>query len=231
MKHLLLSLLLCFFLNANGQIVLVVADDMNKSTGKLQRFERTAEYYQKKGNPEKVNLGRNGLGWGPGEKIIRHSPSEPKKYEGDGRSPAGVFQLQQIFGYVNHLPAAMPYRQMKREHICVDDPESAYYNMIVPVKKDLHIKSFEWMRRDDTLYALGVTVGYNLQRIPNRGSCIFLHNEKAPGSATSGCTSMSTKNLKTIIRWLNPGKQPLLVQIPREECSQVARIFPGVICP
>lgn len=231
MKHLLLPLLLCFSLNANEQIVLVVADDLNKSTGILQRFERISERYQKKGDPQNVNLGRSGLGWGLGENRLRHSPDELKKYEGDGRSPAGVFRLKQIFGYASHLPGLMPYRQMRRDHICVDDPESTYYNMIVPVESNLSIKSFEWMRRDDTLYALGITVGHNLQKIPNRGSCIFLHIEKAPGSATSGCTSMSTEDLLTIISWLNPEKEPLLVQIPRKECSQVANIFPGVFCP
>jgi L,D-peptidoglycan transpeptidase YkuD (ErfK/YbiS/YcfS/YnhG family) len=231
MKHLLLPLLLCFSLNASEQIVLVVADDLNQSTAILQRFERIAERYQRKGALIKVNLGRNGLGWGLGENGLNYRQNEPEKYEGDGRSPAGIFRLQQIFGYAGHVQSTMPYRQMTENIICVDDPKSPYYNSIIPIDGSVNIRSFEWMRRDDPLYALGITVDHNRRQIPGRGSCIFLHVQKAPGSATSGCTSMTKEDLQTLIAWLNPKKKPLLVQIPREKCPRIAEIFRGVTCP
>jgi hypothetical protein len=41
-----------------------------------------------------------------------------------------------------------------------------------------------------------------------------LHVWKGPEIATSGCTAMSEKNLLDIIRWLDPARHPLLVQLP-----------------
>ncbi len=229
MKHLLLSLLLCFSLTASEQILLVVADDLDQTTATLQRFELTAGHYERRGAPIEVNLGRNGLAWGLPKEQILHRDG-PEKREGDGRAPAGIFGLGETFGYAQEIESSMPYRQMRPDLICVDDGRSEDYNLIIAIERDVEIRSFEWMRRDDPLYEVGITVRHNPQQVPGMGSCIFLHVEKAPGSPTAGCTSMPIEELRTIISWLRPQMKPLLVQIPKSSCSEIALLYKGVTC-
>ena len=231
MKHLFLSLLLFLQLTASEQIILVVSQDFNTSTAILQRYELKAERYQSVGDQVIVNLGRNGLGWGLGKTTIPHQADEPQKREGDGRAPAGIFALNTVFGYPSTVDTSMPYLQAKPDLICIDDSHSEHYNQILPIDSTLIIQSFEWMKREDELYALGVTVEHNQDQQPRQGSCIFLHIEKAKGSPTAGCTSMSEEDLKSIVQWIKPQKEPLLVQIPQEYCSKINKQFNGIKCP
>jgi L,D-peptidoglycan transpeptidase YkuD (ErfK/YbiS/YcfS/YnhG family) len=216
-------------LHADGQLLLVVAEDFNSSLGTLQAYEKSGRSYRTHREPVTVNLGRSGLAWGLGHPW-EHGPG-PEKHEGDGRAPAGVFDLTTLFGYAQEHPGAMPYRRATADLICVDDAAAPDYNTITPVAEASALRSFEWMRRDDDLYRLGITVAHNAERIPGRGSCIFMHIQKSPGAPTAGCTSMEAPELEKIAAWLDPAKNPLLVQLPASECPAIEARFPGVVCP
>ncbi|WP_345986098.1 hypothetical protein WCX49_03005 [Sulfurimonas sp. HSL-1656] len=215
-------------LHAHDQLLLVVADDMNRSTALLQRYERTPGGWETVGERVPVNVGRNGLGWGIGILDLPHPDTDPVKHEGDGRAPAGVFALGPVFGYAAVEATQMPYRQATPDLVCVDDSLSTAYNRIVPVRPEVTFRSFEWMHREDSLYRIGVVVGHNGKAEAGQGSCIFLHIEKAPGAGTAGCTSMAQGPLAAIIRWLDPDKSPLLVQIPRQRLPEVQKRFKGI---
>jgi L,D-peptidoglycan transpeptidase YkuD (ErfK/YbiS/YcfS/YnhG family) len=63
-----------------------------------------------------------------------------------------------------------------------------------------------------------VVVGYNTS--PTRsgaGSCIFLHIWDGPEQGTAGCTAMEPIRIETLLRWLDPKKAPVLVQLPEPE--------------
>jgi len=98
----------------------------------------------------------------------------------------------------------------------VDDPRSAHYNRLVDegaVAKDW--TSAEDMRRGDGLYRLVVWVGHNdSPPVPGGGSCIFLHLRAWPASVTAGCTAFDPGPLEGLLRWLDPARRPLLVQLP-----------------
>ncbi len=215
---------------AGNQIVFVVSDDFNATTAQLQRYELLDDHYTPVGKKVKVNLGRSGLGWGLGSEVLRHKENEPVKQEGDGRAPAGIFALQQSFGYAPTIGSAMPYIQADEKLICVDDIDSDAYNTLISPDEHERPKSFEWMKRDDDLYEVGVTVAHNRAQEYRAGSCIFLHIQKADASPTAGCTSMTKEALLEIIAWLEPSKEPLLVQIPRGYCGEIEKRFSGVTC-
>jgi len=141
---------------------------------------------------------------------------DPVKREGDGRSPAGVFALPFAFGQ----PARnirYPYRRMEAVHRCVDDCRSKYYNRIIDRRtSDQDYGSSEPMKLASGLYRYGIFVAHNPRSIPGAGSCIFMHIRDPSGVATSGCTAMSEQNLLALIDWLDPRKNPLLVQMPRK---------------
>jgi L,D-peptidoglycan transpeptidase YkuD (ErfK/YbiS/YcfS/YnhG family) len=108
---------------------------------------------------------------------------------------------------------------------CVDDVASAFYNRIVDealVKKDW--TSAEDMRRTDELYRLVVVVGHNDSPVtPGGGSCIFLHLRANPTSTTAGCTAFDAAPMEALVRWLDPAKRPVLVQLPRAVYAALRR--------
>lgn len=230
MKRILVPLLLALSLSASDQIVLVVAEDLDHTVGTLQTFEKKHTRFEATTLRIQVNLGRNGLAWGIGSQALEH-PEGPRKHEGDGRAPAGIFRLDAVFGQEAKLATSMPYTQMREVSVCVDDEHSPHYDQIVTIDRDLQVRSLEWMRRDDQLYTLGVTVAHNPAHTPGEGSCIFMHVQKADNTPTAGCTSMLMADLKALVGWLDPAKEPLLVQVPRSSCPEIEEGFPGVICP
>jgi D-alanyl-D-alanine dipeptidase len=205
------------------QVLLVVPLDWNEVSTRLICFERTNRAsWQKVGHTIPVVIGRSGLAWGSGLHPT-NGLEGPMKHEGDGKSPAGIFRLSGAFGY--EQPESMkwvrlPYVQCTSALECVDDENSAHYNGVIErskiAKPDWH--SAEHMRRPDDLYQLGIFVEHNQNpTVAGKGSCIFMHIWQGPTAGTSGCTAMAPERLTELLRWLDPVKQPALVQLPKAE--------------
>ena len=166
-----------------------------------------------------VILGRGGLRWGRGGHPIPRGAA--LKREGDGCSPAGIFELDHAFGAGTAQETGVtrwPWVQMTPAHAGVDDSRSRHYNRIVDatrVKKDW--ASAENMVPGSGVYRLGLVVRHNWQQRPQGGSCIFLHIRQGAGVPTSGCTAMTERAMKRVLTWLDAAKHPRLVQLPRAE--------------
>jgi len=219
-KSFLITVSFSTLLFASEQILLVVADDFNTSYAKLECYEDAKRVCQE----IEVNLGKNGLGWGIGIKEIPHADNEPYKQEGDKKAPAGIFQLTDAFGYTHKLNTKLPYLYAAKETICVDDSNSPFYNQIMQAHGDE--KSFEHMHREDNQYKIGIVVAHNPHAKSQRGSCIFMHIQKAPKSPTVGCTSMKENDLKKIVKWLDKEKNPILIQIPKKYAGEIKKEYP-----
>jgi D-alanyl-D-alanine dipeptidase len=202
------------------QMVVVTTQDWNAASGSMQRYEFDGAQWQPVGPPLPAVLGSNGLGWGVGLHPAR-LPG-PRKQDGDGRSPAGIFRLPYCFGYAP--PEAvravrLPYVQCTDSVECVEDTNSDYYNI---VKDRLSAAKVDWkksekMWRDDGEYRLGVFVENNSEPVePGAGSCVFLHIWKGPGVPTNGGTAMSAGAIESLVGWLDPRSTPVLVQLPLE---------------
>ena len=209
------------FLYASQQIILVVSKDFNTSYAFLERFEGSNHI----GKTLKVNIGKNGLGWGLGEIKLNQKKSEPIKKEGDKKAPAGVFKLSYIFGYEKNNFFNMSYLHSSKNLICVDDTHSSKYNQIINIP-NVKPKSFEYMKRDDKQYELGIVVAHNTDGIKQRGSCIFIHVQKHKNTSTAGCTSMTFKEIRKITSWLDKSKNPILIQIPASSSKEILKLFP-----
>ncbi|MCW5959148.1 MAG: TPM domain-containing protein [Pyrinomonadaceae bacterium] len=209
------------------QAVVVAADGWDSSNGTAQLFERpnANSGWAEKGKQFPVVLGRSGLAWDEQIAYLLKDPHKIFKQEGDGRAPAGVFDLKFAFGSVEK-PANSKLSFVKVEEYteCVDDVNSASYNRIVDRMK---IGNFDWQSSEKMLeigeeYALGVFVDYNSQPVKKgNGSCIFLHIWTDKSTATSGCTAMARENLENIVNWIDPSKKPVLIQIPRTEYQKM----------
>jgi len=219
-KTFLILINLQMFLLASQQILLVVGDDFNTSKATLASYEDGKLFYKKL----EVNIGYNGLAWGLGEKRFSINKQEPLKYEGDKKAPIGVFKLSNLFGYSKDNSFKMSYFYTSKELICVDDSNSNFYNQIIQAHGDE--KSFEYMKREDDQYELGIVVAHNTMAQKRRGSCIFIHVQKSKNAPTAGCTSMPLKDLKVIVNWLDREKNPILIQIPKSRSEEIKKLYP-----
>ena len=197
------------------QVLLVLADGEISTTGKLWLLERKDAVVSWKAawGPVPVVLGRNGLAWGAGE----HTASAPAgfriKKEGDGCSPAGIFRIPYAFGNASAAPGLrLKYLPITSTLAGVDDPKSRHYNEVVDsdsVERDWagsetmsEIGSYRW----------GAFVAHNPAKVPGAGSCIFLHVWSGPGQPTAGCTAMREEDLIRVLNWIDPAREPRLVQ-------------------
>lgn len=211
------------------QLVTAIIPTWDATTAELRLWERPdakTAWTQALG-PWPGVIGHTGAGWGMGRHGRGPVPGRPGplKREGDGRSPAGAFLLQGSYGAAASAPAhaGLPYQHVDDSWKCVDDPASSRYNTIVDkrtVANDWN--SAEEMQRPDALYTWVVDVAHNPTRIPNGGSCIFLHVWSGSDSTTVGCTAMEEPRLQTLIGALAASKQPMFVLLPKAEYEALA---------
>lgn len=211
---------------ASRQLLLVTSASWDATAGEARLFRRAASRapWRPVGSPMPVSLGRAGLAWGRG--LHAAQDAGPQKREGDGRSPAGVFELRGMTGY-EAAPLAgtsLAYEQATPTLRCVDDPESSRYNQLADearVARDW--RSAEDMRRDDELYRLVIWVGHNdAPAVAGGGSCIFLHLRRGADSVTAGCTAFEARDLEWLVANLEAAARPVLVQLPRERHTALA---------
>jgi D-alanyl-D-alanine dipeptidase len=213
-------------LDASEQIVVVVTPSWTSTTGTMQRFERAtpASAWSSIEAAIPVVVGRTGIAWGVGFDGV--STEGPHKHEGDGKAPAGVFPLDTAFGFAprDSMPGVkLPYAQLLPTSDCVDDTASAHYNTVVDkaLAPRVDWNSAEHMR-EVAQYKIGVIVGYNAAPpVKGRGSCIFLHIWTGPASHTAGCTAFDEAKLHDVMQWLDPAKQPLLVQLTSKDYASL----------
>lgn len=182
-----------------SQLILVRNDGPLPHNSTLYAFERNAGTWALILGPVPAMTGRNGFAGTGG------------KREGDGRTPTGAYPLGFAFGYPSRIDSAMPYRQMTRDDIWVDDPDSRDYNRLKK-RGQTAARSFEDMVLPDDRYKYGIVIEYNADPvIPGLGSAIFLHIWKNETTPTAGCIAISEENILKLVRWLGPAKKPVIV--------------------
>jgi D-alanyl-D-alanine dipeptidase len=212
------------------QVIVVTSPEWNSVKAAARTYERrnTSSKWKAIADEFPVVVGRSGLAadsemdWGRSGAL----PALFKK-EGDGRAPAGMFPLTFAFGTAD-AGSKLPFTTLVESTECVDDVDSSFYNKIVDRYK---VGNFDWKSSEKMLdvgpqYELGVFVGYNSYPVNRgRGSCIFLHIWKDSGTGTSGCTAMSREDLERVVRWLDPAKNPYLIQLTAAEYDARRRSF------
>jgi L,D-peptidoglycan transpeptidase YkuD (ErfK/YbiS/YcfS/YnhG family) len=203
------------------QLITGVIADWRSTRVTLRRWRRADGAWRPDGDAWQGVIGK-GAAWGAGLHG-KGAPSQadgPRKREGDGKSPAGVFALRGTYGYAARPPAkaVLPYTQVTADWLCIDDPESPHYTQILdrshlPAGAEVDWKSAEAMRRRDALYTRVVDIAHNPTAKPGDGSCIFFHVWRSAAAATVGCTAMPEARLEALIGGLDPSA--VYVLLPR----------------
>lgn len=209
------------------QAVVVTTKDWSALQGKARLFERKSAKSKWKavGETFPIVVGKNGMGWGAG---LNELPSDTgrllMKAEGDGKAPAGIFSLTTSFGSSAKADyIKLPFTRLEEFTECVDDVKSTHYNKIV---NRMQVGNYDWKSSEKMLavgaeYDLGIFVAHNSNPVnKGGGSCIFLHIWKDAETGTAGCTAMARENIETILKWIEPKKNPVLIQLPEDSYSQ-----------
>lgn len=205
------------------QAIVVTTKDWSAMSGAAQIFERASNKSNWKavGKSFPIVVGAGGMAWSD---ALNELPTDAgrllMKTEGDGKSPAGIFNLSAAFGTIEKsAKLKLPFTKLKETTECVDDVKSSTYNRIVDRTQigNSDWKSSEKMLEIRPQYDLGVFVEHNPEKQSGAGSCIFLHIWKDAETGTAGCTAMARRNMETILYWLDSRKNPVLIQLPAED--------------
>lgn len=138
------------------------------------------------------------------------------KVEGDDHTPIGIFSLGTAFGVNSNPETALGYKACTSNSFWVDDSKSALYNTWQEGPANGRWTSAENM--NIVRYTYGFVINYNTAaRTPLKGSAIFFHVWSGAGSGTAGCIATSQSNVISILRWLKPSKNPLIIEGPMSE--------------
>jgi L,D-peptidoglycan transpeptidase YkuD (ErfK/YbiS/YcfS/YnhG family) len=176
---------------------LVTAKSMSTPVARVRLFERGAagETWHPLGTAEAAVVGRAGMAWGYPFRTAAGA-GEPKKMEGDRRTPAGIYGIGRSFGFTtfrrnDHLVLK------PGEAICVDDPASPAYNTIGS-RKTLGPAARGEDMGTISLYRRGLVIDYPTDRSSRAGSCIFLHVWRGPAKGTNGCVAMPESRIERL---------------------------------
>ena len=136
------------------------------------------------------------------------------KREGDRTTPSGAFGFQRtMYGVAPNPGVRYRYRRIVCGDWWVEDPKSPWYNQFRHVRCGAappFDTTSDDMSRSPEAYRYLAVIDYNTRPVvPGRGSGIFLHVSR--GNPTIGCVSLPVSRLLTILRWLNPAREPLIV--------------------
>ncbi len=213
-----------------SQCVLGVAEGWDSTHVTLSYFEKRDGLWHQVGEQWKGRLGSKGLVWGRG---LHSPPSGARlKVEGDGRSPAGMFDIGGVWGAhtsVKKHPETF-YHQVTSRDLWVEDGSSKYYNQFLTLD---HEPATAWekkaqMKQDDYPQSLKMFIAHNAfpDTVANGGSSIFFHIWRREGAAaTAGCTTMVEERLRWLIGTVDPGRRPVYALLPRPEYEKFKPIW------
>lgn len=183
---------------SNNQLILVTSKGYNTNKVSIETYDRDSKGSWKLVNKMSGHNGKNGF--------------SDNKREGDKKTPTGKYSIGTAFGQVGNPGTKLPFKNITNDDVWVDDSKSSLYNTWQSKSKTSHLwNSAENMNH--RLYKYGFVINYNTKQTPYKGSAIFMHGSNG---YTVGCVSTPEANMKEILKWLDPAKNPVIIQTPEE---------------
>ena len=115
-------------------------------------------------------------------------------------TPQGTFPLYFAFGINPDPGTKVSYLQVDEYDYWVGDSSSPLYNQYARADSDTDWDKSESERIIDypTAYGYCLFIGYNIEGVPGKGSCFFLHCSN--GRPTAGCVSVPESDMAFILR-------------------------------
>lgn len=203
------------------QLITVTSDRWSATRAQMSMWRKRSDGWHRVRGPVTVRLGWNG--WVPAG----------KRKQSTGTTPAGRFSMPSTFGNRADPGAEIRYRHADDSDVWPYEPrDPATYNIYQSRKaKASRWRSdyYERLASYGREYAYGVVLDFNLprgvhwskkrqQRVArqpadtSRGGGIFLHVRKS--TYTAGCVAGPIKQIRWVVRWLDPDLSPRIVMGP-----------------
>ncbi|WP_343065140.1 L,D-transpeptidase family protein [Nocardioides mesophilus] len=203
------------------QLVTVTSDRWSATRARMSVWRKRADGWHRVRGPVTVRLGWNG--WVPAG----------KRRQNTGTTPAGSFAMPDAFGNRADPGAKLPYEHADGDDVWPYEPrDPATYNIYQPSQASTSHWRTDYRERLASYgyeYAYAVVLGFNLPggvhwsskrrqyvaRRPAdtaRGGGIFLHVQRS--TYTAGCVAGPLRDLRWLVRWLDPARQPRIVMGP-----------------
>ena len=124
------------------------------------------------------------------------------KIEGDNSTPKGLFKLRKLYfrkDRVGEPICKLSKKKINKNLAWCDNPTHKKYNEEI-YSSNKNIK--ELLFRNDHKYDYLITISYNENKIPNRGSAIFLHLTK-DYKPTAGCIALKKRDFEILLKLIN----------------------------
>ena len=199
------------------QVIVVTAPKWSATEGTLATYEKRGGTWQVVQPAMRTQLGYGGLVRGD------------KRRQGTGTTPTGVYEILSGFGRKSDPGTKLDYTQVDRNDAWPYNPKvPSTYNVFQDV--DRSWKSYggyvEHLWDMGYQYDYVAVLDYNLPEGPirtgakgvrrsseppdtSRGGGIFLHVDN--GNKTAGCIAVKKKQMREIMQWLDPKKDPVIV--------------------
>lgn len=130
------------------------------------------------------------------------------RLEGSKTTPKGLFPLGEAFYIDEKPPTGLDTFRITKDTYWIDDPDSQYYNQRVEGTDNADWSSAEHMIDFRPSYDFGCVIGYNTERVYNKGSALFFHIGSSP---TSGCVTVSEEYVMRYLAELNKNDCPYIL--------------------
>lgn len=199
------------------QVIVVEAPRWSSTEGTLTAYEKSNGEWSVVQSTVRAQLGYGGLVRGD------------KRRQGTGTVPTGVFDILSGFGRKADPGTELDYIQVDRNDAWTYNPKvPSTYNVFQDA--DRSWKSYggyvEELWDMGMQYDYVAVLDYNLPEGPirtakngirrsttppdtSRGGGIFLHVDN--GNKTAGCVAVKRSVMRDLMRWLDPGKDPVIV--------------------
>jgi len=205
------------------QLVTVTSGRWSDTRAQLRVWRKRDGDWRLVRGPVRVSLGWNA--W-----VRAH-----QRKQSTGTTPAGKFSMRYAFGTRDDPGTALGYRRVDGNDYWPYEPhDRATYNIYQPRKARTTTWRSDYVERLADYgyeYSYSVVLGYNLPRgvhwsparhqwvartpaDTDRGGGIFLHVKKS--RYTAGCVSGTLRDIRWIVRWLDPELSPRIVMGPRD---------------
>ena len=125
-----------------------------------------------------------------------------KKIEGDHSTPRGLFNINKLYfrkDRVGFISSKINKKIITKNLAWCDDPNHKKYNQEILTYNKNHLENFY---RKDHKYDFLITISYNDNNIPHKGSAIFIHltdNYKP----TAGCIALKKKDFIILLKLID----------------------------
>ena len=181
----------------SSQVFLVTANGISTSYGIGSQYEKINGTW-KKISEFAVRLGSNGMSY--------------NRLQNSNKTPAGVLNILSAFGVAGNPGSNYAYHKVTANDYWDSNSGSPTYNRMISsnIGGDLeHLIDYQ------TPYKYALVTDWNNSQIPNKGAAIFIHVNGT--GATGSCISLPESNMVSLMKWMNPSKNPKVLIVPNSD--------------